>query len=122
MTGDATAKNVFDRSVDTLRRNLDDYEYKGYCLYERYPGHYSNHYHSIHVRQLRALTGITGDLTFANRADNWTLIPSNPNENPKVTTLDASVSAIGEASVLAPDPSSAPYYDAAVDEMLLLGF
>ncbi len=122
VTGNTTAKSVFNRATATLSRHLDDYEYKGYCLYERYPAHYSNHYHSIHVRQLRALTGITGDLTFANRADTWTLIPMNPDENPKTTALDVSVCGVGDDPLTASVIDEPSYYDPAIEEMLSLGF
>ncbi len=78
VTGDSTARSLFDRSVATLERHLSDYESNGSVLYERYPGHYANHYHMVHIRQLRALTGITGDLAFADSADRWSLLPPSP--------------------------------------------
>ena len=94
VTGSATAKAKFDRATETLKAHLGDYESAGYVLYERCPGHYANAYFDLHVRQLRSLTGITGDIAFANRGDRWSLIPPNPTVDPSTMSLG-----VGDAGI-----------------------
>jgi len=78
VTGDETARDLFERSCTTVLRNLDDYEYNGFVLYERAPAHYCHSYYWLQIRQLRILTGITGDMRYADRADVWALMDSDP--------------------------------------------
>jgi putative cell wall-binding protein len=78
VTGDTEARALFERAGATLIRHFDDYEYNGYVLYERFPAHYSYSYYWLQIRQLRVLTGITGDLRYADRGDAWALMKSDP--------------------------------------------
>jgi heparosan-N-sulfate-glucuronate 5-epimerase len=77
---DASAKEIFDRGVQTLVRNLDRFDTGYWSLYEqpeRKPSRTrlkmlaSPFYHRLHIVQLRVLSGLTGDTRFATVADRW---------------------------------------------------
>jgi hypothetical protein len=67
---DAHAAEIFRRSVDTLRLNVERFRNPGrvsaYCLSHRVG---SASYHAIHIMQLRAITRMTEDPYFASVAD-----------------------------------------------------
>jgi heparosan-N-sulfate-glucuronate 5-epimerase len=74
-TGDAAARQVFDRVVQTLVRNLDRYDLGFWSLYEqsgtRLKMIASPFYHCLHIAQLRVMHKLTGDGLFLQYADRW---------------------------------------------------
>jgi heparosan-N-sulfate-glucuronate 5-epimerase len=74
-TGDASAKELFSRAVQTLLHNLDRYDLGFWSLYEqsgtRLPMVASRFYHQLHIVQLRVMHRLTGEATFARVADRW---------------------------------------------------
>jgi heparosan-N-sulfate-glucuronate 5-epimerase len=74
-TKEKTAQQLFDRAVETLRRNLDRYDLGFWSLYEqsgtRLPMVASSFYHQLHVMQLRLMYRLTGDDVFSQYADRW---------------------------------------------------
>ncbi len=74
-TKQKTAQQLFDRAVETLRRNLDRYDLGFWSLYEqsgtRLPMVASSFYHQLHVMQLRLMYRLTGDDVFSQYADRW---------------------------------------------------
>ncbi len=74
-TGDPTARALFDRSVQTLRKNLPHYDLGFWSLYERsgtwMPMIASPFYHRLHIVQLQVMHRLTGDDFFADYADRW---------------------------------------------------
>jgi heparosan-N-sulfate-glucuronate 5-epimerase len=72
---DASAKNIFDRGVATLVRNLPRFDTGYWSLYEqsgtRLKMLASPFYHQLHIVQLRIMSKLTGDARFAAVADRW---------------------------------------------------
>jgi len=82
---DALAKEIFDRGVETLRRNLSGYDTGYWSLYEQpgyeQPAHEpsgtrlkmlaSPFYHQLHIVQLRVMLMLTADDRFAVVAERW---------------------------------------------------
>lgn len=75
MTGNATASNLFQASVETLRHKLKTYDVGFWSLYEQsgtwLPMLASHFYHSLHVTQLRVMERITGEKFFGEFAHRW---------------------------------------------------
>jgi len=73
--GDTQAKNIFDRSIETLTRNLPRYDAGYWSLYEqsgtRLKMMASPFYHRLHIVQLRVMSKMTGDTRFAAFAERW---------------------------------------------------
>jgi len=86
-TGDASARELFSRAVQTLANNLDRYDLGFWSLYEqsgtRLPMVASAFYHQLHIVQLRVMHRLTSGVagrsigvadsneTFARVADRW---------------------------------------------------
>jgi heparosan-N-sulfate-glucuronate 5-epimerase len=74
-TKDEAARQLFDRAVETMRKNLDRYDLGFWSLYEqsgtRLPMVASPFYHQLHVAQLRVMHRLTGDDVFSRIADRW---------------------------------------------------
>src|SRR5208337_877309 len=79
-SANALAKEIFDRGVKTLLRNLWRYDTGYWSLYEqsgREPSRImpnmlaSPFYHRLHVVQLRVMSRLTGDGRFAAFANRW---------------------------------------------------
>ena len=74
-TKEKAAQELFDRAVETLRKNLDRYDLGFWSLYElsgtRLPMVASPFYHQLHVTQLRLMHRLTGDDVFSQYADRW---------------------------------------------------
>lgn len=74
-SGDATAKNIFDRGVETLLHNLSRFDTGYWSLYEqsgtRLKMLASPFYHRLHIIQLRVMSKLTGDTRFAEVAERW---------------------------------------------------
>ncbi|MGH9504294.1 MAG: D-glucuronyl C5-epimerase family protein [Terriglobales bacterium] len=74
-TRDGAAQQLFNRAVDTLRKNLDSYDLGFWSLYEhsgtRLPMVASPFYHQLHVAQLRLMHRLTGDDVFSRYAECW---------------------------------------------------
>jgi heparosan-N-sulfate-glucuronate 5-epimerase len=73
--GDALAKQIFDRGVETLVGNLAKYDTGYWSLYEqsgtRLKMLASPFYHRLHIVQLRVMSMLTGDSRFAAVARQW---------------------------------------------------
>jgi heparosan-N-sulfate-glucuronate 5-epimerase len=73
--GDASAKEVFDRGVETLVHNLEQFDTGYWSLYEqsgtRLKMLASPFYHQLHIIQLRVMHKLTGDTRFAAVAERW---------------------------------------------------
>ena len=77
---DASAKNIFDRGVETLIQNLARFDTGYWSLYEQ-SGHHQSRtrlkmlaspfYHQLHIVQLRVMFRLTGDARFAAVAERW---------------------------------------------------
>ena len=74
-TQDASAKDLFSRTVQTLRSNLHHYDLGFWSVYEqsgtRLPMLASPFYHRLHVVQLRVMHRLTGEEIFSHYADRW---------------------------------------------------
>jgi heparosan-N-sulfate-glucuronate 5-epimerase len=72
---DASAKNIFDRGVETLIRSLPQFDTGYWSLYEQSGTSLkmlaSPFYHQLHIVQLRVMSKLTGDARFAAVADRW---------------------------------------------------
>ncbi len=72
---DASAKQIFDRGVETLIHNLERYDTGYWSLYEqsgtRLKMLASPFYHRLHIVQLRVLSELTADGNFADVAERW---------------------------------------------------
>lgn len=73
--GDADVRNIFERGVTTLLRNLRRYDTGYWSLYEqsgtRLPMLASPFYHRLHIVQLRVMARLTGESEFASVAERW---------------------------------------------------
>jgi heparosan-N-sulfate-glucuronate 5-epimerase len=74
-TKSKVALDLFERSVETLSKNLKRYDLGFWSLYElsdtRLPMVASPFYHLLHVTQLRLMYRLAGDDVFARYADRW---------------------------------------------------
>jgi hypothetical protein len=77
---DASAKEIFDRGVETLIHNLARFDTGYWSLYEqsgraqsktRLKMLASPFYHQLHIVQLRVMSKLTGDARFAAVAERW---------------------------------------------------
>ncbi len=72
---DASAKQVFERGVETLLHNLARFDTGYWSLYEqsgtRLKMLASPFYHQLHSVQLRVMSKLTGDARFAAVAERW---------------------------------------------------
>jgi heparosan-N-sulfate-glucuronate 5-epimerase len=72
---DTSAKESFDRGVETLIRNLDLFDTGYWSLYEqsgtRLKMLASPFYHQLHIVQLRVMSKLTGNARFAEVAERW---------------------------------------------------
>lgn len=72
---DVSAKEIFDRGVETLDHNLVRFDTGYWSLYEqsgtRLKMLASPFYHQLHIVQLRVMSKLTGDVHFAAVADRW---------------------------------------------------
>jgi hypothetical protein len=72
---DAAAKQIFDRGVATLLRNLVRFDTGYWSLYEqsgtRLKMLASPFYHQLHSVQLRVMSELTGDARFTTLAERW---------------------------------------------------
>ncbi len=72
---DSTARNIFDRGVTTLLRNLERYDRGYWSLYEqsgtRLKMLASPFYHRLHIVQLRVMSQLTGEGKFEEVAQRW---------------------------------------------------
>lgn len=73
ISDDATARSIYTRSVDTLRRHLTDYERGDCILYQLTPASWAYNYHGLHIDMLGAMTLITGDPYWAATGERWRL-------------------------------------------------
>ncbi len=73
--GDASAKAIFDRGVETLIHNLARFDTGYWSLYEQSGTQLkmlaSPFYHRLHIVQLRVMSRLTGDACFAAVAERW---------------------------------------------------
>jgi hypothetical protein len=83
--GDATAKGIFDRGVETLVRNLPRFDTGYWSLYEqsgtRLKMLASPFYHRLHIVQLRVMSRLTGDARFAAVAERWEELRAAPQQS-----------------------------------------
>jgi len=75
-TGSPAAHSLWERSVQTLSKNLSRYETKSWSLYDlsaqgRLQMVASGFYHRLHIVQLRIMANLTGDPEFDRYADRW---------------------------------------------------
>ena len=74
-TGDTRAKDLFERCITTLERNLQSYDTGYWSMYEhsgtRMKMLASPFYHSLHIVQLRVMHLLTGREVFRDFADRW---------------------------------------------------
>jgi heparosan-N-sulfate-glucuronate 5-epimerase len=72
---DSTARQIFDRGVQTLLHNLARFDTGYWSLYEqsgtRLKMLASPFYHRLHIVQLRVMATLTGDCHFTEFADRW---------------------------------------------------
>jgi hypothetical protein len=74
-TGDAGAKELFGRTIETLRNSLPRFDTGFWSLYEqsgtKLPMIASSFYHSLHIVQLHVMHRLTGEAFFAEAAGRW---------------------------------------------------
>jgi heparosan-N-sulfate-glucuronate 5-epimerase len=75
VSADPSAKNVFDRGVETLFHNLERFDTGYWSLYEqsgtRLKMLASPFYHRLHTVELRVMSQLTGDARFDAVAEKW---------------------------------------------------
>lgn len=76
ITGNKKAKLIFDRGIKTLKKHLQDYELNlGFLKWSRYDSYKmfyaSQHYHSMHIAQLKYLYEITNDEVLLEYYNKW---------------------------------------------------
>jgi heparosan-N-sulfate-glucuronate 5-epimerase len=75
VTKDERARELFERTVATLIKNLERYDLGFWSLYEmsgtRMPMVASPFYHRLHIVQLRIMQRLTGNPIFGRYADRW---------------------------------------------------
>ena len=71
----ASAKQIFHRGVETLLRNLEQFDTGYWSLYEQSGTRLnmlaSPFYHRLHIVQLRVMSKLTGNARFATVASRW---------------------------------------------------
>jgi len=74
------AKNLFQRAIHGLKKNLHHYDTGYWNLYDLHPTHRlaSPMYLKVHVQLLRILANLTGDLVFQEIAEKWEKYLSSP--------------------------------------------
>ncbi|HEY1265023.1 MAG TPA: D-glucuronyl C5-epimerase family protein [Terriglobales bacterium] len=74
-TGEASASDLFQRAVKTVRDNLSNYDTGFWSLYEqsgtRLPMLASSFYHRLHIVQLKIMYRLTREEAFAGCAARW---------------------------------------------------
>jgi len=74
-TRDDSSRELFERAVRTLTRNLDSYDLRFWSRYElsgtRLPMVASLFYHQLHIVQLRVMHRLTGEEKFRVAAERW---------------------------------------------------
>ena len=74
-TNDGTARDLFDRAVQTLSSALPSFDTGFWSLYEHsgtvLPMLASKFYHALHIVQLRVMFRLTGNPQFARFAEQW---------------------------------------------------
>jgi heparosan-N-sulfate-glucuronate 5-epimerase len=74
-TGDQSSKGLFEKVVETLVRNISNYDLRFWSLYEQSGTHLkmvaSPFYHRLHIVQLDILHRLTGIDIFREYADRW---------------------------------------------------
>lgn len=74
-TGSVEARQLFERTIHTLKSNLHRYDLGFWSLYEqsgtRLPMIASPFYHRLHIAQLHIMHRITGEAIFDEYADRW---------------------------------------------------
>jgi len=74
-SADASAKQIFDRCVQTLLHNLARFDTGYWSLYEQSGTQLkmlaSPFYHRLHIVQLRVMARLTGERRFAEVGDRW---------------------------------------------------
>lgn len=72
ISGDPAALPLFEKSSENLAANLSKFESEGAILYELRAERFAHPtYHLLHIRQLRALSVLTGDAKFEQYASRW---------------------------------------------------
>ncbi len=73
--GHKVGTELFERSVDTVVKNLDRWDAGFWSCYEIRPGRIpmvaSPYYHTLHITQMDIMHQITGRAEFINRAGRW---------------------------------------------------
>ena len=74
-TANPAADDLFDRCIDTLRRNLHRYDNGFWSLYELTPQRIkspcSPFYHRLHLTQLEVMHALTNEPLFLEYRDRW---------------------------------------------------
>ncbi len=84
VTKDNEIKSFFDKSVDTLKRHLSDYDMGFWSYYDRSGSIASPAYHNLHIALLRVMGDITGEKDFTEFSNKLTKY-----ENSRINRLKA---------------------------------
>ena len=75
LTKEKIAKDLFEKSIETLKENLNSYDIGFWSLYElsgtKLKMIASSFYHSLHIVQLKVMYKLTKEILFNNYADRW---------------------------------------------------
>lgn len=78
-TGDVNAKFLFDKGIDSLKQELQLYDFDGYSYYDRLQTPAGVKYHNIHVQQTQKLFEITQEEIFSEYHKKWqSFVPPPP--------------------------------------------
>ena len=69
-TNDADAKLLFDKGINSIKKEISKYNDNGYSYYDLL-GNPSNKYHQIHVDLTKKLYYITGEPILIQYSDLW---------------------------------------------------
>jgi hypothetical protein len=69
-TNDPNAKLLFDKGVNSLKKEISKYNYNGYSSYDLL-GNPSNNYHQIHINLTKQLYDLTGESIFNDYHELW---------------------------------------------------
>ena len=69
-TNDTDAKLLFDKGVNSIKREISKYNYNGYSYYDLL-GNPANKYHQIHIDLTKQLYDLTGESIFTKYHELW---------------------------------------------------
>lgn len=71
LVDDGNVRDIFNKSVSTLKKHLNDYDLGYWSYYDKTGRVASPAYHDLHIALLKTLADLTGEIYFKQVADKW---------------------------------------------------